>query len=69
MDEPYKRLGRKHRQKRHDPWRTPLEAFLMSGGDWKAFISAAYHIMLDEGALNPIVIEALYAVWYGRRNC
>jgi hypothetical protein len=40
----------------------------MSGGDWCAYASAAYHIMLDDGALNPIVIEALYALWYGRHN-
>jgi hypothetical protein len=60
MDEPWKRLGRKHRQMRHDPWKTPIQAFIMSGGDWKAYVSAAYHIMLDKGAFSPTIIEILY---------
>jgi len=60
MDEPWKRLGKEHRQVRHDPCWTPLEALILSGGDWKAYASAAYHIMLDSGALNPAMIELLY---------
>jgi glutamine amidotransferase-like uncharacterized protein len=41
MDKPYKRLGKKHRRIRHDPWHTPIQALIMSGGDWKAYASAA----------------------------
>jgi hypothetical protein len=60
MDEPWKRLGKKHRRMRHDPWWTPIEALILSGGDWKAYMSAAYHIMLDKGALSPAQVELLY---------
>jgi hypothetical protein len=60
MDEPYKRLGKKHRRIRHDPWKTPLQAFILSGGDLKAYLSSAYHIILDQGALSPALIELLY---------
>jgi len=60
MDDPWKTLGRKHRQMRHDPWWTPLEALILSRGDWKAYASAAYHIMLDKGALSPAQVELLY---------
>jgi len=60
MDEPWKRLGKEHRRLRHDPWLTPIQALILSGGDWKAYISAAYHIMLDKGALSPAQIEILY---------
>jgi hypothetical protein len=60
MDEPWKRLGREHRRMRHDPWWTPLEALIMSGGDWKAFLSSAYHILLDKGSVSPQLIELLY---------
>jgi hypothetical protein len=60
MDEPWKTLGKKHRQMRHDPWHTPLQAFILSGGDWKAYASASYHIMLDKGALSPAQVELLY---------
>jgi len=62
MDEPWKRLGKEHRRMRHDPWHTPIQAFIMSGGDWRAYISAAYHIMLDKGALNLAIIELLYRI-------
>jgi hypothetical protein len=60
MDEPWKRLGKKHRRIRHDPWLTPIQALILSGGDWKAYASAAYHIMLDKGALSPAQVELLY---------
>jgi hypothetical protein len=60
MDEPWKTLGRKHRQVRHDPWKTPIQALILSGGDWKAYVSAAYHIMLDKGALSPAQVKLLY---------
>jgi hypothetical protein len=60
MDEPWKRLGKEHRRIRHDPWKTPLQAFILSGGDWRAYASAAYHIMLDKGALSPAQVELLY---------
>jgi hypothetical protein len=60
MDEPWKRLGKEHRRIRHDPWKTPIQALIMSGGDWKAFLSSAYHILLDKGALSPQLIELLY---------
>jgi glutamine amidotransferase-like uncharacterized protein len=60
MDEPWKRLGKEHRRLRHDPWLTPIQALIFSGGDWKAYVSAAYHIMLDKGALNIAQVELLY---------
>jgi hypothetical protein len=60
MDEPWKRLGKEHRRIRHDPWCTPIQAFILSGGDWRAYASAAYHIMLDKGALSPAQVELLY---------
>lgn len=59
MDEPYKRLGKNHRLMRHNPIKTPFETFIISGGDWKAYISAANHIMMDEGVINPAITEAL----------
>ncbi len=60
MDEPYNRLGKKHRQIRHDPWKTPLEALIISGGDLNAYLSAAHHIILDQAHASPVIIELLY---------
>jgi len=60
MDEPWRSLGKRHRQMRHDPYKTPFEAFLMSGGDWNAYASAYCHIMLDRCQINPKIIEILY---------
>jgi hypothetical protein len=60
MDEPWKTLGKEHRRIRHDPWKTPLQALILSGGNWKAYASAAYHILLDKGALSPAQVELLY---------
>ncbi|MEM3714051.1 MAG: hypothetical protein QXF82_03790 [Nitrososphaeria archaeon] len=62
MDEPWKTLGKKHRQLRHDPQKTPIQAFIFSGGDWKAYASALYHIMLDKLSINPASVELLYFI-------
>ncbi len=60
MDEPWKWLGKKHRIWRHDPWQTPLQALMISGGDWNAFVSAACHIVLDEDHVSPAILKLLY---------
>ncbi|MEM3629144.1 MAG: hypothetical protein QXQ94_09780 [Candidatus Bathyarchaeia archaeon] len=62
MDEPWRSRGKKHRQLRHDPQKTPMQAFVLSSGDWKAYISALCHIMLDKLSINPAAVELLYFI-------
>ncbi|MEM3722533.1 MAG: hypothetical protein QXF53_02545 [Candidatus Bathyarchaeia archaeon] len=68
IDEPWKTLGKKHRRIRHDYVQTPFEAFIISGGDVKALMAAYGHIMLDNGLLNPELIEAAHLIRCLRKN-
>jgi len=62
MDAPWKYYGRDHRRVRHDFPETPLTIYSVSGGNDKAMVAAALHIMLDEGKFSPPLIELLYRV-------